>query len=253
MSKQIKKQTRLHQLLAVEKGVRSHAQSIIDRAYHTLQRGELFNGMARIWEPEQDDGPVFPNERSIVQQQVPDILDQFRDAMGEKLDVWFKRDTTNQIAKANVVVDGQILIKDAPVTFLLAIEKEFVDIKTFIEKCPTLDSAKEWNKDTNSGLYKTIDPIKTQKTQKVEEAQTVIQPTEHQPGQYHVFKRDVLLGYWSQVSESGAIPATLKRQWLDKANKVLRAIRDAREEANATPLVDTGKNVGEEVFNFIFS
>jgi len=253
VSKPAKKSTRLHQLLAVEKGVRNASQSVIDRTHHALQQGALFNGFARNWEPEQDDGPVFPNDRTIVQEQVPDLVKQFTDAMGDRLDVWFKRDATNQVAKADVVVDGVTLVKDAPVTFLLALEKEFVHIKTFISKAPTLDSAKDWKPDGQSGLYKTKEAVKTQKTQKVEEAATVIQPTEHQPGQYHVFKKDVILGYWSQIFESGAIPATTKRLWTEKADKVLRAIREAREAANATTVVEIEKNVGEDLFGFVFA
>ena len=52
------------------------------------------------------------------------------------------QDFANCQAKANVVVDGQTILKEVPVTHLLFLEKQLVDLRTFIDGLPTPEAKK---------------------------------------------------------------------------------------------------------------
>lgn len=245
-----KKNIRQHQLLAIEKGVKSKAKSVLDRAYHTIQRAPLFVGLSRTFHPLNEEGPNFPPERTKVQQSVDDLVKDVRVAIADELNVTLRKDLTNTEAKADLIVDGEVVLKDAPVTFLLSLEKSLVDMRTFVSKLPVLESAEDWKHDVNSGLFKT-EPTETLKTQKQPEVIRVFEPTEHQKGVHEVVQKDVPIGSWRTVKESGALPAPKKAALLERVEKLLRATQMAREEANSIDVVGE-QQAGEAVMRFIF-
>ena len=82
-----------------------------------------------------------------MQQRADDLI---RQAIGKWTELWnliYTQDLGNQQAKADVVVDGKTLLQQVPVTFLLFLDKQVNDLKTFISKLPTPDPAEEWSHD----------------------------------------------------------------------------------------------------------
>ena len=84
-----------------------------------------------------------------------DVLRQASKIQTELFDVEATKDWGNCVAKADVVLDGQVLMKEVPATYLLFLEKQLSDLRTFIEKLPALDESDEWSSDPNSNLYRT--------------------------------------------------------------------------------------------------
>jgi hypothetical protein len=247
------KQIRIHQLLAVEKGVATKAQATATKAYQIAQKTPLFNGMSRTWQPVDDEGPTFPNERSKVQVNVKKLLNLVSDDLGECFNLWFQRDASNMQAVADVTVDGEVIVEKAPVTFLLAMEKQLTNILTFVQSLPELDSADDWIEDTSSGLFKTPVPIQTQKTAKVVEVKVIFQPSQHAPGGvYDKIPNDRVIGHWNTIKESGAIPAERKQALIRKTQKLQSAVKMAREEANSIP-VTAQADAGRSIFGYLFS
>lgn len=74
--------------------------------------------------------------------------------------------------------------------------------------------------------------------------------TPEHPAQTQLITEDVLAGYWSTVKQSGAMPATEKLALLERIDKLLRAVKDAREAAN---MIDEVKvpDVGAAIFNYL--
>ena len=64
------------------------------------------------------------------------------------------QDAGNQNARADVAIDGQVLLANVPVTTLLFLDKQVAELETFVTKLPTPDPAEEWTHDPNSGLLK---------------------------------------------------------------------------------------------------
>ena len=147
-----------------------------------------------------------------------------------------------------MVVDGQPLIKDAPATYLLFLEKQLSDLRAFVGKMVELDAGEDWGEDPSTGLYKT-EATKTQRTKKVQRPIVLYDATEHHPAQTQLITDDVVVGYWNTVKYSGAIPKLKKVELLERIDKLTRAVKFAREEANSSETEQ--RRVGEAVLSYL--
>ncbi len=179
-----------------------------------------------------------------------DVLGETRTLFTEIMDITATKDFANMTAKADIKIGENVLAKDVPVPYLLFLEKQLTDLRTFVDKLPVLDEADDWAKDQASGLYKTAS-LKTHRTQKVSEPIVLYDATKEHPAQTQLITKDVVVGYWNQVKHSGAITRGDKRQLLEKLERVLEAVKSAREEANSVEAPN--KKVGADILDYIFA
>lgn len=242
---------KLNQIIAIEKGIKSRANSTLSDLYKAIQKPDLFNGMKKEYQKVDEDGEDLPSERKVVQFTVPDSIDLLKGTLADLIDITARKDISNCSAKADVKVNGKVVVKDAPVPFLLFLEKQLTDIKTFIAHLPTLDSTEVWNLDENSGLYAS-ETIKTHRTKKVQKPIVLYDATPNHPAQTELITEDELAGHWKLNKFSGAVPEPVKRKMLERTIDLLNAVKQAREEANGTDETPSGK-VADNVFDFIFN
>lgn len=226
------KHVRLSQVIAVEKQVKSKVNSEGSELHKANQKPDLFNGLSRTYEKKDEDGEELPPEQKLVQQRATENLDRWTELWTELLDVVATKDWGNTTTKTDLVVDGETLLKDVPVTYLIWLEKQLDDFRTFVANLPTLEPGKAWKYDESSGLHAT-EPVKTARHKKVPRVLLKVEATEHHPAQAEVVHDDVLIGYWSNVSTSGALPDSRRRQLLDRVDQLKKAVKQAREEANS--------------------
>lgn len=241
---------KLNQIIAVESGVKTKAERGLTDLYHLVQKQALLSGITRTYTPKDDDGDRLPSESTLVQVRVPEVLQQVSNVLTRLFDVTLTKEHANQAAHANVVVDGNTLLEDVPVTYLLFLEKQLVSIKTFVEKLPTLDPASLWQYDVNNDQWVTA-PVQTVRTKKVPKNWVKAEATDKHPAQVEVFHEDVLVGTWTKIDSSGAIPATRKSELLNRIEKLQTAVKFAREEANSLEITDF--EAGSQVFSYLFS
>jgi hypothetical protein len=149
-----------------------------------------------------------------------------------------------------VEVDGAVIVASAPVTLLLFLEKQLVDIHTFVKKLPVLDPAETWEFDQNVGSYAT-QPTETVRTKKVPRVLVKAVATDKHPAQTEVYHEDVAVGYWRTVKFSGALPALRVQELLRRVEVLQQAVKVAREEANAVEV--SQRRVGADVFAYLFA
>jgi hypothetical protein len=236
--------------VAVEKGVKTKALGTITDAYHTAQRVSGLAGISRTYRPKDEDGDALPPESTLVQTKVEDIIAAVRADLGRLFDVTATKDATNAIASADVKVNGEVLIAGATVPFLLFLEKQLVDIRTFIGKLPTLDPAETWSFDNNSGVFATA-PTQTVRTKKIPRNWVKAEATDKHPAQVEIFHEDVIVGYWATTKFSGALQSTRVADLRGRVDALIEAVKFAREEANGTTVVD--KTVGTAIFGYLFA
>lgn len=241
--------TKLNQIIAIEKGVKSRSYAAITEINKNL-KPELFNGFSKTYQDKDEDGEKLPSESKRVQFTVPEVLRSVARLSTDLFDVTAKKDWTNCSAKAPVVVDGVEIIPAAPVSYLLFLEKQITDLNTLVSNLPILDEGENWAIDANSGLYKAA-PTQTHRTKKVVKVLTLVQPTPEHPGQAQPYNEDVITGFWTNIKASGAMPKPEKQKLLDRIEVLLRAVKSAREAANMYDVVAT-PNVGEAVFGFLY-
>jgi hypothetical protein len=241
----------LNQIIAVEKGVKSRTCNTVTETHKANQKPDLFNGFVKVYRKKDEEGEDFPQEKKIVQLTVEDSLNKATKALTELFDISATKDWANCNATADVVLNnGNVLIAKAPVPFLLFMEKEVNDIRTLIENLPVLDSSENWTKDDNSGLYKT-ESTPTHKTKKAQRPIVLSEATKEHPAQTQLIVEDVIVGYWDTVKHSGAIPAPRKKAILERVEEFSKAIKFAREEANASNADSI--ELGKRIFDFLLA
>lgn len=241
---------KLNQIIAVEGGIRANTVKELSEAHHALLKPALLHGIARTYTPKDDDGDKLPAESTKVQVIAPQMLKQSASVWTRLFDITLTRDSANCTARADVVVDGQLLVKAAPVTFLLFLEKKLVDVETFIRKLPTLDPAETWSFDRGQDCYATT-PIETVKTKKIPRNHVKADATKEHPAQVEVFSEDVVVGTWRTIKYSGALPGFSQARLLEQVVKLREAVKMAREAANG---MDVERQfVGEELFKFLLA
>ena len=241
--------TRLNQIIAVEKGVKSKSFAELTDAHHQLLKPALLSGIARTYQPKDDEGEQLPPESTKVQVKAEEVLQRTAASLTRLFDVTATKDWANCSATADVSVDGSVLLRDVPVTYLLFLEKQLTDLHTFVKKLPVLDAAESWILDASSDSWRT-EPVQTYRTKRVPRNHVKAEATEKHPAQVEVYYEDVTIGYWTTVKFSGALPAKRVNELLERVERLQQAVKFAREEANSAETVD--QRVGESVFGYLF-
>lgn len=239
---------KLHQILAILKGVKARTDSEITKQYQQIQKSALTAGLSRNYSPLNEDGQKLPSENSPVRLRVYDALEDVSSNMVQQFNLVYEVEAANQKANADLVVDGQVLLPQVPVTYLLYLEKKITDWRTIVSKLPVLDSARKWTWDESAGLHRS-EPVSTIKTTKVPEVVVKYPATDKHPAQTEMFTKDVPQGTWVTEELSGAVTVGAAKAMLARADAVLSAIKMAREAANQVETVKV--DVGTEVLGYL--
>src|SRR5215470_12455716 len=240
---------KLNQIIAVEKGIKSRSFQDLTEAHHQLQKQTVLSGISRTYKPRDEEGEQLPPESTKVQVKAQDIIRQTVDVLTKLFDATATKDWANCKAKADVVVDGQTLLKDVPATYLLFLEKQLTDLHTFIKKLPVLDASETWTFDASADCWAT-EPVQTLRTKKVPRNHVKAEATEKHPAQVEVYYEDVTVGFWRTIKYSGALPAQRVNELVDRVEKLQQAVKFAREEANSLEVEDV--KVGDTIFKYLF-
>ncbi len=241
---------KLNQIIAIEKSVKSQSLRELTDAHQMLQKPALLAGIARTYRPVDDEGDQYPPESTRVQIKAEEIIDQTADILAKLFDVTATKDWANGSAQADIVIDGNTLLENVPVTYLLFLEKQLTDLHTFIKKLPVLDAAEVWSYDEATDSWAT-EPIQTTKTKKIPRNHVKAEATKEHPAQVEVYYEDVIVGYWRTIKYSGAMPAARVAELLERVRKLQEAVKFAREEANNLEVDE--QHIGEAIFDYLFS
>lgn len=242
---------KLNQIIAIEKGVKNDANKAITNYHHRLQKPPLLSGISRTYRPKDEEGDQLPPESTKLQVNAETVLAEAVEAFARLFAITLEKDGTNLHALADIVVDGEVLLGKVSVPYLLFLEKQLTDIHTVIAKLPTLDPAEEWTFVENVGAYASV-PTDTTRTKKIPRNHIKAEATDKHPAQVELFHEDVIVGYWRTIKFSGAVPQKRVADLLGKVEKVQKAVKFAREEANGTQVQVDGAT-SRRILDYIFS
>ena len=240
---------KLNQVIAIEKGTKGRSLQELTEAHQTLQKPALLAGISRTYRPKDEEGEQFPPESTRVQIKAEDIIRKISESLTKLFDVVSTKDWANCTAKADIVVDGKVLLSQVPATYLLFIEKQLVDLHTFIKKLPVLDPSEAWVFDPSADCWAT-EPVQTVKTKKIPRNHVKAEATEKHPAQVEVYYEDVVVGGWRTIKFSSSLPAKRINELLSRVEKLQEAVKFAREEANNLQVVE--QKVGAKIFDYLF-
>ncbi|QDT98384.1 DUF7873 family protein [Gimesia aquarii] len=241
--------SKLNQIIAIANGKKTKTTREITETYKKVQKSALFDGITRTYQPLDDEGETFPPEKKNIQYSVPNAIEEVSKSLAGLFDIVATQDWANTKATADIVVDGQTILSDVPVTYMLFLEKQLHDVQTFVSSLPTLDPAENWEWSDAANCYAS-EAAQTNKTKKMLRNHVKAEATEHHPAQVETYSEDVVVGKWNTIKFSGAIPATEKSNLLERVGRIVDAVKFARETANMSEV--TSVNVSQPLFKFLF-
>lgn len=244
---------KLHQVVAVQSGTKTRTQSAITELHKLCQKEPLFFGLHRTYAPIKDvaDGGVMhPEERTNLQMTASKAIATAIENWEEILDIDSTINSANAQAKADVVIDGKTLIKDAPVTFLMALEHKLDDMHKFIKMLPQLSPDIEWKWNEEQQCWQNRHESKSAKGEKTAYAFVRFKGDQHHPPQVDKEFKDEVVGYWTALKYSGAVSPQDHKAMLGRVEALQKAVKMAKEAANQVEAPD--KPVGANLLDFVF-
>lgn len=243
---------KLNACVAVLDGVKSRTNRRLTDLYRDVVDSKKLNGFSRTYQSAREDLPGKPSEGKAVEYTANAWMDEAQRLYSNFIDVAATKDYGNHQpnAVADVVVDGQTLVEAAPVSFLLFLSKQLADLRTVVRSIPELSPEHQWIYDANRGQW-VSEPTLTQSTFKQPQGAILAPATDKHPAQTAVYNVDVPAGTWTLTQYSGAFPHDTKRMMLDRIDKLIDAVRVARETANGVE-VERVNGVGAQLTSFLF-
>ena len=93
-------------------------------------------------------------------------------------------------------------------------------------------------------------PEVSNKTKKVQKVLVKYPATKEHPAQTEMVQEDVVTGKWKTIKYSSAITEDKKREICRRADKLVEAVKKAREEANQIEITDV--KLADKLFEFVF-
>ncbi len=248
-----------HELLAVEADAQGQYKNILAETRKVFKTGNLFQGSHKKLEMFQDDGIEHPVERSEMATTVFKRLNYNNETVSKYFDILIQKESTNQVAVADIMVDNVAIAEKIPVTFLLGMESRLRELRSVYLSIPTLDQGIRWELDEGEGegvwrASHTKETIKTMMTFKSQILYDAKFPTEgqggnSQPAQIEKWEEQVPVGKYVQTLWSGMITPAEKSKYLGKIDILIAAVKKARQRANSTKVVDA--KIGKTLIDFI--
>jgi len=246
---------KLHEVLAVMTDLETTAKNVRDEAIVTFTKKPThFTGYHKTLKmfdearKAEEDGA---EDHKAIVTTVKRKLDYMTSSQVKYLDALWQQESTNQKAKADLIVGDKVIIKDAPAVFLLALESRLKAVRAVFEKIPTLDPGIEWTVDESQGdgVFKSVHPETSQKQEKQIRHQVLVQPTEHHPAQIEKWFENVVVGTYSTIRYNGTISPGVKSDYLKRIDELIQATKQARQRANSTKVEK--EHVVKALFEYI--
>lgn len=239
--------TLLHEILAVEKSLKSTAEKFLTDATKVFKSKGLFTGFKRRYTPLMEGDLELPPEDKEMVTTVRDKLQYALDAEGKYLDCMATKEVTNTVA-TGVISLPELSLPKLPATLLLSLESRLKMIRDVIESTPNIDAALLWNWDENEMRWRT-NPVKTFKTKKVMKNHVKAVATDKHPAQVETYSEDIPIGTWEQTIFSGELTSRQKADILGRVDALIHEVKCARQRANTTEVTET--KIGEAIMNYI--
>jgi len=252
-----KEKKALHALLAVEPELKGEFDKILAEAKKTFKdKSGHFDAHHRTLKMKDDarvQEEVGNEEHKAMVTTVPKKLEYTGNSFKAYVDSVLQKETTNQQACADLVVDGEVMLKSAPATFLLGLENKLKFYRSMCEDAPTWAPGIEWVADANAGegVYKAKYPETALKTEQIIKPQVLYPATDKHPAQVDKLSEQIPVGMFTKNRWTGTISPAQKSKLLGTVDNIIREVKQARMKANETPIV--GGNVGEKLFNKILA
>lgn len=155
-------------------------------------------------------------------------------------DVLHQINATNQLAKADLVFRGEVLIAGLSVDELLGLENRLGGLRNVLQSMPTLPATNQWEEDTSlgkDGAWRSKSADFISKTEKSVRWEVLYAATDHHPAQLEKIPTDKVVGTFETMKYCGACTTIQKANALAIIDDLLAAAKVARMQANCQEIV----------------
>lgn len=246
-------EAKLHQLIAVEGDLEARRKKFREDTIKVFrEKQNLFEGSVKTlaWFDEKEK-TEWPDEHQHMTDTVKAQLDFYAESEIPYIDAVAQKDATNQTAVADLIVDGVTIAEKLPATFLLGMETKLVQIRELYSFIPTLKVGMEWKPSMDKGpeVFELVHPEETLRTAKKFQHQVLVAPTDKHPAQVEKWEEQVPVGKFTKHRWCSAFTSERKAQMLNRLDKLIMAVKKARQAANSAAVVDV--HVGKKMFDYI--
>lgn len=250
------KRAKIHELIPAEQAKVAAANALVEEGINTFAK-KPDHFMGRIKVVTMYDDTRSQENTTDIKELVTTVDDKLAHVWGSlvpALDVTLTKENSNTSdeARADVVVDGVVVLEQVPAIGLLALEKRLRYIQALYNAIPTLDPALAWELDPGAalpGVMRTKHPQESQKTEKVMKVLTLAQATEKHPAQVEKYTMDENVAKVTLQQQSGNVSPATKALWLKRIADLATAVKEARQRANMAEIKPL--EVGEKIRAFI--
>lgn len=244
----------LHEILAVESQLNTNAQAVMNSVGRNLTKESIYAGMVKshVIFDEEMQHLVQPTEHKEVQSTVDMQLDYLAKELTKAWDVYATKEATNQVAKADIMVDGRIIAADVPSIVLLGLETKLDKLMKIYTMLPTLDSARAWEEDHSAelrGIFRTKHETERFQTKTEKKFITVVEATKEHPAQVTQQEETTNIGKYIQTDFSGALTSFDKAERIQRLAALQRAVKQARQRANLQEVIEL--QISQALFNYV--
>lgn len=243
---------KLHEILAVEQSSEKASRKMIDHSRQTFNKENLFKGVIKNLSMfDEDLSNMNTSEQMKLETTVDENFEYLTPIIAEYWDIVLQKDSTNQHAKSDLVVDGHVLGVDLPATFLLGLETKLGKLRELYEAIPTLPPGIDWQPDDNQreGVFVDRNPHSAFKTEKQQSFDVVVQPTEHHPAQIKEVVKNVNVGKYVSTQWCGMLTPVEKANRLKRLDSLLKETKKSRQKANDQEVPNV--KIGIDLLNYI--
>lgn len=229
--------SKLHEILAVEGELEGAYKKITEEAKATFdKKAAHFMGAVKKYEPfdEALKATESTEDRLEMVSTVRQKLDYMFEHVVRFIDCTAQKDRANQLAKADIIINDKVLVKDVASTTLLGLESRIKQWREVIDSIPTLPPGIAWKLDANIGkdVYRRIHPEEKFRTAKTFKHTVLVAATDKHPAQIEKWQEDINVGKYITESWSGMLTPSEKSEILGRVDTLARAIKEARQRAN---------------------
>jgi hypothetical protein len=250
------KVTKLHEILAVEGDRAKAAQKVLTEARHVFSsKHNLFTGAHRrleMFSEERKQEEASAEVMQRVTETVPSKLAYITKALATYWDLVLLKEATNQRAEAELII-GDVVLGKLPATWLLGMESKLGQLRDVLDVVPTWPAGHDWQADTSMGthIYKAADPKRSRREEKTMESKVLYDATKEHPAQIEKWMANHVVGMYTDTAWTGTVSPAVKSEMLERCDKVLRAVKKARQRANRTDVVKN--KVSKRLIGYIFT
>lgn len=254
-----KKKPLLHEVLAIEQDLKGNSERVRTQLVELFRSKQAhFTGMRRTFRPfavDEEKGESSGERVEAQTQLVTTVSEEIEKAfvdIGKAIDLGYQVDEANTQARADIVINDEVLAKDVPATFLLQLEKRLKEIRAVYKEIPTFDPVRIWSIDPGADKKNVLraEPILTIRKQKTRKYKVMVEATKEHPAQVDIVEVDEPVGEIRSYDWTGMLSPGQKSALMEQIDNLIEAVKRARSRANEVE-VTSEKKIAKQLFNYL--